>query len=104
MFYQLNSIISSVIWGPPMLAVFLGTGLYLSAKTGFFQIFGVKQWTKLTVIDAYKKRKEPPKTDGSVSQFAALTSALAACLAMVMMILIGEISDLFQLIKTTFGL
>lgn len=80
MFYQLNSIISSVIWGPPMLAVFLGTGLYLSAKTGFFQIFGVKQWTKLTVIDAYKKRKEPPKTDGSVSQFAALTSALAACL------------------------
>lgn len=80
MFYQLNLIISSVIWGPPMLAVFLGTGLYLSAKTGFFQIFGVKQWTKLTVIDAYKKRKEPPKTDGSVSQFAALTSALAACL------------------------
>lgn len=80
MFYQLNSIISSVIWGPPMLAVFLGTGLYLSAKTGFFQIFGVKQWTKLTVIDAYKKRKEPPITDGSVSQFAALTSALAACL------------------------
>lgn len=80
MFYQLNSIISSVIWGPPMLAVFLGTGLYLSAKTSFFQIFGVKQWTKLTVIDAYKKRKEPPKTDGSVSQFAALTSALAACL------------------------
>ena len=80
MFYQLNSIISSVIWGPPMLAVFLGTGLYLSAKTGFFQIIGVKQWTKLTVIDAYKKRKEPPKTDGSVSQFAALTSALAACL------------------------
>ena len=80
MFYQLNSIISSVIWGPPMLAVFLGTGFYLSAKTGFFQIFGAKQWTKLTVIDAYKKRKEPPKTDGSVSQFAALTSALAACL------------------------
>lgn len=80
MFYQLNSIISSVIWGPPMLAVFLGTGFYLSAKTEFFQIFGIKQWTKLTVIDAYKKRKELPKTDGSVSQFAALTSALAACL------------------------
>ena len=80
MFYQLESIISSVIWGPPMLAVFLGTGLYLSAKTGFFQIFGIKQWTKLTVVDAYRKRKEPPKNDGTVSQFAALTSSLAACL------------------------
>lgn len=80
MFYKINSIISSVIWGPPMLAVFLGTGLFLSIKSGFFQVFGIKQWTKLTVIDAYKKRKEPPKSDGSVSQFAALTSALAACL------------------------
>ena len=80
MFFKINSIISSVIWGPPMLAVFLGTGLFLSVKTGFFQIFGIRQWTKLTVVDAFRKRKEPPKTDGSVSQFAALTSALAACL------------------------
>ncbi len=80
MFFKINSIISSVIWGPPMLAVFLGTGLFLSVKTGFFQIFGVRQWTKLTVVDAFRKRKEPPKADGSVSQFAALTSALAACL------------------------
>ncbi len=80
MFYRLHSLISSVIWGTPMLAVFLGTGLYLSVKSGFFQVFGIKQWFRLTVVDAYKKRKEPPKNDGSVSQFAALTSALAACL------------------------
>lgn len=80
MFYKIYSLISSVIWGPPMLAVFLGTGLFLSIKTGFFQIFGIKKCMKLTVVDAYKRRKEPPKNDGSVSQFAALTSALAACL------------------------
>ena len=79
MFFKINSVISSVVWGPPMLAVFLGTGLFLSCKTGFFQIFGIRQWAKLTVIDAYRKRKEP-NSDGSVSQFAALTSALAACL------------------------
>lgn len=80
MLFRLNSIISSFIWGPPMLAVFLGTGFFLSVKTGFFQIFGIKRWFRLTVVDAYRKRKEPPKTDGTVSQFAALTSALAACL------------------------
>ena len=80
MFYAFNSFISSVVWGPPMLAVFLGTGLFLSVKTGFFQIFGIRKWLSLTVIDAYRKRNEPPKTDGSVSQFSALTSALAACL------------------------
>ncbi|MBR2868328.1 MAG: sodium:alanine symporter family protein [Clostridia bacterium] len=80
MFYSINSFISSVIWGPPMLAVFLGTGPFLSVKTGFFQIFGVGRWMNLTIVDAIRKRKEPPKNDGSVSQFAALTSALAACL------------------------
>lgn len=80
MFYYINSIVSSVIWGPPMLAVFLCTGLFLSAKTGFFQIFGIRKWMSLTVVDAYRKRKEPPKANGSVSQFSALTSALAACL------------------------
>ena len=80
MFYMINSLISSVIWGPPMLTVFLGTGLFLSLKTGFFQIFGIRKWFRLTIVDAFKKRKEPPKNDGTVSQFAALTSALAACL------------------------
>ena len=80
MFYMINSFISSVIWGPPMLAAFLGTGLFLSFRTGFFQIFGIRKWLNSTVIDAFKKRKEPPKNDGTVSQFAALTSALAACL------------------------
>lgn len=80
MFYSINSFISSVIWGPPMLAVFLGTGLFLSVRSGFFQIFGVGRWMNLTIVDAIRKRKEPPKNDGSVSQFAALTSALAACL------------------------
>ncbi len=80
MFYMMNSLISSVIWGPPMLTVFIGTGLFLSAKTGFFQIFGIRKWFSLTIVDAFRKRKEPPKNDGTVSQFAALTSALAACL------------------------
>ena len=71
MFYTVNSLISSVIWGPPMLAVFLGTGFFLSVRTGFFQITGIRKWISLTVVDAYRKRKEPPKNDGSVSQFAA---------------------------------
>lgn len=80
MFYNINSAISSFVWGPPMLAVFLGTGLFLSAKTGFFQIFGVREWVSKTVVSAFRSRKTEKAADGSVSQFAALTSALAACL------------------------
>ncbi len=79
MLSEINSAISSFIWGPPMLAVFLGTGLYLSAKSGFFQILGVKRWVNTTVISAFRNRKNP-RTDGSISQLSALTSALAACL------------------------
>lgn len=63
-----------------MLAVFLGTGLFLSVKTGFYQIFGIGDWLKSTV-GTLIGRKEKKKTDeGSVSQLGALFSALAACL------------------------
>ncbi len=79
MLSEINNAISSFIWGPPMLAVFLGTGLYLSAKSGFFQITGVKRWMGDTVFSAFANRKKK-KRDGSISQFSALTSALAACL------------------------
>ncbi len=81
MFYTVNSAISAFIWGPPMLAVFLGTGLFLSVKSRFFQIFGVKKWVSETVISAVKNRKEHKNSsDGSISQLSALSSALAACL------------------------
>ncbi len=80
MFFEINSAISSFIWGPPMLAIFMGAGLYLSAKSSFFQIFGVRRWFGETVIKAFKNRKVKNESDGSISQLGALTSALAACL------------------------
>ncbi|MBQ2846694.1 MAG: sodium:alanine symporter family protein [Clostridia bacterium] len=81
MLSKINSAISSFIWGPPMLAIFLGTGLYLSVKSGFFQVFGVKQWVGETVVSAFRNRKNIKKSnDGSIPQLSALTSALAACL------------------------
>ena len=63
-----------------MLAVFLGTGLFLSAKTGFFQLFGIKKWVGETIVSAFINRKTNKTDNNSVSQFGALTSALAACL------------------------
>ena len=79
MFYNIYSAVSSFVWGAPMLAVFLGTGIFLSVKNGFFQIFGVREWMGQTVAKAFRSRKIK-SADGSVSQFGALTSALAACL------------------------
>lgn len=79
MFFKINSLVSSFVWGAPMLAAFLGTGAFLSFRSRFFQIFGIREWVGRTVADAFKSRKEK-RSDGSVSQFSALTSALAACL------------------------
>ena len=59
-----------------MLSVFLGTGLFLSVKTGFYQIFGMGDWLRSTIFSKSKFKKEK----GSVSQMSALTTALAACL------------------------
>lgn len=78
MFFEINSAISSVIWGPPMLAVFLGTGLYLSVKTKFYQIFGIGDWMKST-LGSLASKKSGNDSHG-ISQFGALTSSLAACL------------------------
>lgn len=80
MFNTVNSAISAFVWGPPMLAVFLGTGFFLSAKSGFYQIFGVRDWFGGTVVSAFRNRKKEKTADGSISQLGALTSALAACL------------------------
>lgn len=80
MFYKINSAVSAFVWGVPMLAVFLGTGFFLSAKSGFYQIAGVRDWVGTTVISAFRNRKKKTDADGSISQLGALTSALAACL------------------------
>jgi len=79
-FYKLNSILSSFVWGTPMLAAFLGTGAFLSFKARFYQIFGFRDWMSKTLLSAFRNKKENQKSDGSISQFAALSSALAACL------------------------
>lgn len=79
MFYTINNIISSFVWGTPMLTAFLGTGFFLSFKSGFYQIFGIKQWINLTIADAFRNRKSKAEK-GAISPFAALSSALAASL------------------------
>ena len=63
-----------------MLAVFLGTGLFLSAKTKFYQLTGVGDWLKSTVGSVTGKKKNRSRDKSSVSQLGALFSSLAACL------------------------
>ena len=62
--------INSFVWGPPMLTLLFGTHIFLCIRLKFIQRY---------LIDAikisFKKNKEG---EGDVSQFGALTTALAA--------------------------
>lgn len=66
----------NIAWGPVMLILIVGTGIYLSARCGFLQFRRFGYMWKNT-IGALGKRVEV-KDKGAVSPFQAMTTALAA--------------------------
>lgn len=65
--------ISSFIWGPPLLILIVGTGIYFSFLIGFLQIRLLPYSLKL----AFSK-KQDQHAEGDISHFQALMTALAA--------------------------
>lgn len=72
---SLISSISNVIWGPPVLLLFIATGLHLSIRGKFFQITKPKQILSL-IFNSFKEKK----TLSQVSPFSAFCSVLGACI------------------------
>ncbi|MBD5543157.1 MAG: sodium:alanine symporter family protein [Lachnospiraceae bacterium] len=62
--------VNDVLWGPPMLVLLFGTHLFLTFRTGFIQRKTFKA-IKLSVT-------KDPDSEGDISQFGALTTALAS--------------------------
>ena len=63
--------INGIVWGWPMILLLLGTHIYLTFRTGFIQKYTLTRGLKLSVTP-------DPDAEGEVSQFGALTTALAA--------------------------
>lgn len=67
--------ISGVIWGPFLLIpLLLGTGLYLTIRLGGLQFVKLIPAMNLGLV----KRRDKGEEEGDISQFQALTTALAA--------------------------
>jgi len=66
----LNSI-DSFMWGPPLITLLVGTGIYLTIRLGLLQVFRLPLALKLIF-------KAKNKGEGDVSSFKALCVALAA--------------------------
>ena len=76
---KINGAVNGVVWGIPMLILIIGTGIFMSVRTGFFQITRIKTWANETFLAIFKK-KSVTKTDEkkAITQFQALSTALAA--------------------------
>lgn len=76
---EINGTINGFVWGIPMLVLIIGTGIYLTIKTGFFQVTRAKAVMNETFFAIFKnKNVTKNKEKKSISQFQALSTALAA--------------------------
>ncbi|MBN1348227.1 sodium:alanine symporter family protein [candidate division KSB1 bacterium] len=74
---QLESILkafSDILWGPPMLILLVGTGIFLTIRLRGIQFRAL--WYSLYL--ALIKRKEDEASEGDITHFQALMTALAA--------------------------
>lgn len=67
--------IHELVWGPWLLLLFLGTGIFFTLKSGFFQIRRLPYWWRQTIGSI---REEECLEDGEVSKFQTACTALAA--------------------------
>ena len=76
---SVNGAINGFVWGIPMLVLIIATGIYMTVRTGFFQITKIKYWSNETFLAIFKKKSvTKTKEKKAISQFQALSTALAA--------------------------
>ena len=76
---HLISVLDDFAWGPVMLILLVGTGFYLSFRMGFLQFSRIPYWWKNTAGKLFHKHEAGA---GEVTPFQALTTALAATVAL----------------------
>lgn len=72
---EIVKFLNGIAWGPWMLLLLVGTGIYLSARVGFLQFRKFGYAMKNTIGKVFHKQTAG---DGEVTPFQAVTTALAA--------------------------
>lgn len=72
---SINKFINGIVWGPPMLILLVGAGIYLTIRTNFFSITKLGYVLKNTMMKMFSKEQ---KGKGEVTAFQAVSTALAA--------------------------
>ncbi len=74
----INDAVNSFVWVKIGLFLLIGTGILMTCVTKFFQITHIGHWWKKTGGGVFDKKSHNKNEKGSVSQFQALCTALAA--------------------------
>lgn len=72
---QINDFVNSIVWGPYMIALLVGTGIFLSIRLGFPQVVDFKDIMNKTVGKMFKKKSG---VDGDITSGQAGLTAIAA--------------------------
>jgi len=73
---EINTVIKNIVWGPIMLTLLIGAGLYLSIRTGFIQFTRFTFSIKHTIGSLFQK-KHHKKDYAGISPFQAVATAMA---------------------------
>ena len=73
MLSDVMSTVNAFVWGPVMLIFLVGTGVFLSFRLGFLQLFQLPRALKLVF-----SKPDGKQAEGDISPFQALTTALSA--------------------------
>jgi alanine or glycine:cation symporter, AGCS family len=71
------TIVDDFVWGPPMLIILAGTGLFLTIRLGFPQFKHSGHGWKL-IFSGLTRKDMSDKDEGEITPFQALTATLAA--------------------------
>lgn len=71
----INHRINAVVWGPTMLILLIGTGIYFTLRTGFFQFTHFKSMLRVTLGGIFGGKKI--KNRNGISPLQAVSTALA---------------------------
>ena len=74
-FMNINKAVNGFVWGPVMLVLLVGTGVYLSIAVGFIQFSKIGYWWKNTIGKIFKKSEAG---DGEITPLQAVSTALAS--------------------------
>lgn len=72
--YSINDTINSIVWGPQMVCLLVGVGIYLSFRLGFLQVFKFKHIAKNTVGKMFSNSDG----EGTISSAKAGLTSIAA--------------------------